>query len=102
MTVPINRSETSRAICDILSASPCRFFRARAVFESEVVYDGTQSGFNRTLWLHPGTRSVLKRYVLCLLGANHTGIMAAVATALSELGGEIHKISQTVTEKLFT
>lgn len=45
---------------------------------------------------------MLKRYVLCLLGANHTGIMAAVATALSELGGEIHKISQTVTENLFT
>jgi len=35
-----------------------------------------------------------KRYVLCLTAANRTGILAAIATALSELGGDIDEIGQ--------
>jgi len=42
-----------------------------------------------------------KRYVLCLTAANRTGILAAVATALSELGGDIHEISHTTVTNFF-
>jgi glycine cleavage system transcriptional repressor len=42
-----------------------------------------------------------KRYVLCLTAANRTGILAAVATALSELGGDIHEINHTTVANFF-
>src|SRR5690242_13580184 len=42
-----------------------------------------------------------KRYVLCLTAANRTGILAAVATALSELGGDIHEISDATVANYF-
>jgi len=42
-----------------------------------------------------------KRYVLCLTAANRTGILAAVATALSELGGDIHEISDATVANFF-
>jgi glycine cleavage system transcriptional repressor len=42
-----------------------------------------------------------KRYVLCLTAANRTGILAAVAKALSELGGDIHEISHTTVADYF-
>jgi glycine cleavage system transcriptional repressor len=45
---------------------------------------------------------VSKRYVLGLMAANRTGILAAVATALGELGGDIHEVSQTVMQQFFT
>ncbi|MGE5191231.1 MAG: ACT domain-containing protein, partial [Deltaproteobacteria bacterium] len=34
-----------------------------------------------------------KRYVLCLMAADRPGILAAVTTALAELGGDIAEIS---------
>ncbi|MFN0051647.1 MAG: glycine cleavage system protein R [Planctomycetales bacterium] len=43
-----------------------------------------------------------KRYVLGLMAANRTGIMAAISTALGELGGDIHEVSQTVMQQFFT
>lgn len=43
-----------------------------------------------------------KRYVLGLMAANRTGILAAVTTALGELGGDIHEVSQTVMQQFFT
>ncbi len=42
-----------------------------------------------------------KRYVLCLTAANRTGILAAVATALAELGGDIAEINHTVVKNFF-
>ncbi len=42
-----------------------------------------------------------KRYILCLTAANRTGILAAVATALSELGGDIDEISHAVVKNFF-
>jgi glycine cleavage system transcriptional repressor len=36
------------------------------------------------------------------MAANRTGILAAVATALAELGGDIQEVSQTVMQKFFT
>ena len=42
-----------------------------------------------------------KRYVLCLSAANRTGILAAVTTALSELGGDIHEISDATVANYF-
>jgi glycine cleavage system transcriptional repressor len=36
------------------------------------------------------------------MSANHTGILAAVANALGELGGDIHEISQTVVQRFFS
>lgn len=36
------------------------------------------------------------------MAANRTGILAAVATALGELGGDIHEVSQTVMQNFFT
>jgi glycine cleavage system transcriptional repressor len=47
-------------------------------------------------------RDVSKRYVLGLMAANRTGILAAVAKALEELGGDIQEISLTVMQRLFT
>lgn len=43
-----------------------------------------------------------KNYVLTLTAANRTGILAAVAKALGELGGNIREISQTVVQQFFT
>lgn len=43
-----------------------------------------------------------KRYVLVLTAANRTGILAAVATALSELGAAIAEVSQTLVQDFFT
>lgn len=43
-----------------------------------------------------------KRYILSLVAANRTGILAAVTTALAELGGDIREISVTVVEQFFT
>jgi glycine cleavage system transcriptional repressor len=45
---------------------------------------------------------VSKRYILGLMAANRTGILAAVTTALGELGGDIHEVSQTVMQQFFT
>lgn len=42
-----------------------------------------------------------KRYILCLTAANRTGILAAVSTALSELGGDIDEISHAVVKNYF-
>ena len=42
-----------------------------------------------------------KRYVLCLTAADRPGILAAVATALAELGGDIAEISHTVVTNYF-
>src|SRR5262245_57317035 len=42
-----------------------------------------------------------KRYVLCLTAANRTGILAAVATALAEMGGDIAEISHSVVKNYF-
>ena len=36
------------------------------------------------------------------MAANRTGIIAAVTTALGELGGDIHEVSQTVMQQFFT
>lgn len=43
-----------------------------------------------------------KRFVITLTAANRVGIMAAVTTALDELGGDIQEQSQTVVQKFFT
>ena len=43
-----------------------------------------------------------KRYVIGLMAANRTGILAAVTTAMAELGGDIQEVSQTVMQKFFT
>jgi glycine cleavage system transcriptional repressor len=45
---------------------------------------------------------VPKRFILSLTAANRTGILAAVTTALAELGGDIEEVSQTVMQKFFT
>jgi glycine cleavage system transcriptional repressor len=42
-----------------------------------------------------------KRYVLCLTASNRTGILAAVTTALSELGGDIHEINHAAAANFF-
>ena len=42
-----------------------------------------------------------KRFVVGLMGANRPGILAAVATALGELGGDIHEARQTCLQKHF-
>src|SRR5579863_249583 len=78
-------SETRRGIWAILKISP-----AGVRFPAQ----------NCLRWY---TRRALmsKRYVLCLTAANRTGILAAVATALSELGGDIHQISHTTVANFF-
>lgn len=43
-----------------------------------------------------------KRFVITLTAANRVGILAAVSNALTELGGDLWHISQTVVEKFFT
>ena len=43
-----------------------------------------------------------KHYVLGLMAANRTGILAAVSTALAELSGNIRDIRLTVVEHFFT
>lgn len=43
-----------------------------------------------------------KRFILGLMAANQTGVLAAVATALAELGGDIDEASQTVMQGFFT
>lgn len=43
-----------------------------------------------------------QRFVIGLMAANRTGILAAVTTALAELGGDIQEVSQTVLQKFFT
>ncbi len=42
-----------------------------------------------------------KRYVICLTAANRTGILAAVSTALSELGGDIDEIGHAAVTGFF-
>jgi glycine cleavage system transcriptional repressor len=42
-----------------------------------------------------------KRYVLCLTAADRPGILAAVATALAELGGDIAEINHAVVTNYF-
>jgi glycine cleavage system transcriptional repressor len=45
---------------------------------------------------------VSKRYVITLTAANRTGILAAVTTALAELGGDIHEASLSVIQQFFS
>ena len=42
-----------------------------------------------------------KRYIMTVLAANRTGILAALANALDELGGNIRDVSQAVIQKFF-
>ena len=42
-----------------------------------------------------------KRYIMTVLAANRTGILAALANALDELGGNIRDVSQAVISKFF-
>ena len=43
-----------------------------------------------------------KQYVLTLTAANRVGILAAVANAISELGGDLHEARQAVVQKFFS
>ncbi|NOX56790.1 MAG: ACT domain-containing protein [Planctomycetes bacterium] len=43
-----------------------------------------------------------KRYIITLTAANRVGVLAAVGTALDELGANIHELSQTVMQKFFS
>ncbi len=43
-----------------------------------------------------------KRYLISLMAANRVGILAALANALTELGGDMQEVSQTVMQKFFT
>ncbi len=43
-----------------------------------------------------------KRYIITLTAANRVGILAALTTALDELGGDLREVSQTVVQKFFT
>ncbi|MBA4030958.1 MAG: hypothetical protein C0478_08705 [Planctomyces sp.] len=43
-----------------------------------------------------------KPYVMTLMAANRVGVMAALTTALDELGGNLRDVSQTVTGNYFT
>jgi glycine cleavage system transcriptional repressor len=42
-----------------------------------------------------------KRYIMTVLAANRTGVLAALANALDELGGNIRDVSQAVIHKFF-
>ena len=42
-----------------------------------------------------------KRYIMTVLAANRTGILAALANALDELGGNMRDVSQVVIHKFF-
>ena len=43
-----------------------------------------------------------RRYIITLMAANRVGILAAVTTAMEELGGDLVEVSQTVMQKFFT
>ncbi|MFO1019080.1 MAG: ACT domain-containing protein [Planctomycetales bacterium] len=43
-----------------------------------------------------------KRYIISLMAANRVGIVAALSTALAELGGDLQEVSQTVMQGFFT
>lgn len=43
-----------------------------------------------------------KPYVMTLMATNRVGVMAALTTALDELGGNLREVSQTVTGNYFT
>jgi glycine cleavage system transcriptional repressor len=43
-----------------------------------------------------------RQYVMTLMAANRTGILAAMCTALDELGGNLLEVSQTVIHGYFT
>ncbi len=43
-----------------------------------------------------------KRYIITLMAANRVGILAAVTNAMTELGGDLQEVSQTVMQKFFT
>jgi glycine cleavage system transcriptional repressor len=43
-----------------------------------------------------------KQYVITLTAANRIGILAAVANAISELGGDLHEARQAVVQKFFS
>ena len=43
-----------------------------------------------------------KKYIITLTAANRVGILAAVTTAMDELGGDVQEVSQTVLQKFFT
>jgi len=43
-----------------------------------------------------------RRYIITLMASNRVGILAAVTTALAELGGNLKEVSQTVMQKFFT
>ena len=42
-----------------------------------------------------------KRYIMTVLAVNRTGILAALANALDELGGNMRDVSQAVIDKYF-
>lgn len=42
-----------------------------------------------------------KRYIMTVLAANRTGVLASLANALDELGGNIRDVSQAVIDKFF-
>lgn len=43
-----------------------------------------------------------RRYIITLMAANRVGILAAMTSALDELGGDLLEVSQTVMQKYFT
>ena len=43
-----------------------------------------------------------RRYIITLMAANRVGIMAALTNGLSELGGDLVEVSQTVMQRFFT
>lgn len=43
-----------------------------------------------------------KKYIITLMAANRVGILSAVTTAMTELGGDLQEVSQTVMQKFFT
>ena len=43
-----------------------------------------------------------RRYIITLMAANRVGILAAMTSALDELGGDLDTVSQTVMQKFFT
>ncbi|MGE3315039.1 MAG: glycine cleavage system protein R [Planctomycetaceae bacterium] len=43
-----------------------------------------------------------RKYIITLMAANRVGILSAVTTAMTELGGDLQEVSQTVMQKFFT
>lgn len=43
-----------------------------------------------------------KKYIISLMAANRVGILAALTTSLTELGGDLQEVSQTVMQGFFT